>query len=98
MEKYLNAAPVCEPNEKSLLRLKSDLNPLWANRLISFFAKTLPGKEEITQEEWNAVKAGLAVYDAWLKRKNTDCLDTLPVDRLKYFKKVKNSSTFAAIS
>ena len=85
MEKYLNAAPVCEPNEKSLLRLKSDLNPLWANRLISFFAKTLPGKEEITQEEWNAVKAGLAVYDAWLKRKNTDCLDTLPVDRLKYF-------------
>ncbi len=85
MEKYLNAAPVCEPNEKSLLLLKSDLNPLWGDRLVSFFAETLPGKSEITQEEWNTVKAKLAVHAAWLKRKNTDCLDTLPIDRLRSF-------------
>ncbi len=84
--KYLASAPLLEPNEKGTLLLKSALNPLYAEKVTAFFRSTFPEQSEISEEEWRNVKTKLAVFDAWLKRKNTTCLDALPPDRLQYFR------------
>ena len=85
LEKYLSTAPLREPNAQARLFLRDGLNPLYAEKLTAFFAGTLPGKEEITEEEWREIKAKFAGFDAWRKRKNTDCLDALNPERLQFF-------------
>ena len=97
LEKYLASAPIREPNEKGTLLLKSALNPLYADKLTAFFRGTLPEHSEISEEEWRAVKTKLGVFEAWLKRKNTTCLDALPPERLRYFHTADMRARIAAM-
>ena len=79
----LQKAPIACPNKECNFSIDADLNPLWRDKVQLFFDLCVKDKRELTEEEWNAIKAVYAPYAAWLARKPTDLFDKFDLATLK---------------
>lgn len=60
--------PLCKPNPNALLPIKDGINPAWQSQFAKVKELVLdvdyPGKDSLTEEEWNAVVAKIDAYVA----------------------------------
>lgn len=61
--------PLSRPNKEALLYINAGLNPAWIKDIATVRNLVLdvdyPGKESISEDEWNAVIAKIDAYAAW---------------------------------
>ncbi len=70
------------------LPLLAGVNPAWADALTALHATAVapifgPSKTTLTREEWSALNAKFAPYEAWLGTKPTSAVEQLGLDRVK---------------
>jgi len=71
----LKKAPAAQPTVSLVFSCKSELNPLWRDRILAFFAKVVPGKETVSEAEWIDLKKKFGAYEAWYSGKPSDIFD-----------------------
>jgi hypothetical protein len=75
VETALKKAPPAPPTPDRVFSRKMDLNPIWHDRIIAFFDQVLPGKDTLSEAEWNDLKKLFGEYEAWQKTKPSDVFD-----------------------
>ena len=74
-----------EPNRS--LPLARGINPAWEKAIKTFYETTvqvlLPGKEQITETEWNMITGAFAPYAAWVAEKEGSAVEALGMARIK---------------
>lgn len=63
----ISAYPLARPRKEGLLPLTEGLNPAWQAPMAAVVAAVpeLQGKDNVSEEEWNAVVAKVDAYTAW---------------------------------
>ena len=63
----ISAYPLARPRKDALLPLAEGLNPAWQASMAAVVAAVpeLQGKENVSEEDWNAVVAKVDAYTAW---------------------------------
>ena len=87
VEKILMDAPPARPTAGRVLALDKHVNPYYADRLQCLRAvvvEPILGRpaNQMTEEEWEEMKATFAMYEAWLASKPPEPVDTLGEERL----------------
>ena len=57
--------PLARPNKEGLLPLTHGINPAWQAPMAAMCALVLDGKEQVNEEEWNAILAKVDAHTAW---------------------------------
>ncbi len=81
IEDALRVAPLTEPNPEGVVPLGADLNPAWA-RAVQRFRDVVVGPvlgevEQLSEPEWEELKATFAPHESWLSRKPPDRVSAL---------------------
>jgi len=90
MEARLKNAPLALPNPKGILELEAMLNPLYIERLFELEEKVLKralggSVKQLTEKQWDKVKAIFIPYRAWLEGKQGARVEKLGTDRLRTY-------------
>jgi hypothetical protein len=90
MEARLKNAPLALPNPKGILELEAMLNPLYIERLFELKEKVLKralggSVKQLTEKQWDKVKAIFIPYRAWLEGKQGARVEKLGTDRLRTY-------------
>ena len=90
MEARLKNAPLALPNPKGILELEAMLNPLYIERLFELKEKVLKralggSVKQLTEKQWDKVKAIFISYRAWLEGKQGARVEKLGTDRLRTY-------------
>jgi len=90
MEERLKSAPLALPNPKGILDLEAMLNPLYIERLFELKEKVLKRAlggpvKQLTEKQWDKVKAIFAPYRAWLEDKQGAKVEKLGQDLLRTY-------------
>ena len=75
--------PLAKPVAGGVLPLKEGLNPAWKGAVAAMAALVAPGKDSLTEAEWDAIVAGFAPYTAWLGAKKGAEVEALGLDKVK---------------
>lgn len=90
MESRLKNAPLALPNQKGILDLEEMPNPLYVERLFDLREKVLkrvfggPVKQ-LTEKQWDKVKAVFAPYRLWFESKRGGEVEKLGTDKLNTY-------------
>ncbi len=79
----IGAEPLAKPAAGAALPLKEGLNPAWEAAVKAMAALVAPGKDALTEAEWNAVVAGFAPYTAWLDAKKGVEAEALGLEKVQ---------------
>jgi len=90
MEERLKSASLALPNPKGILDLEAMLNPLYIERLFELKEKVLKRAlggpvKQLTEKQWDKVKAIFAPYRAWLEDKQGAKVEKLGQDLLRTY-------------
>ncbi len=80
---YLSKAPVADPSADGVLSLRADMNPLWKDKVVSCFAKVLPGADSVSERDWNSLKKTFSAHAAWLLKKPNTLFDKNDITLLR---------------
>ena len=75
--------PIAKPSPEAVLPLKEGLNPAWKGAVEAMAALVAPGKDSITEADWNAIVASFAPYTAWTGSKAGEKVEGLGLDAVK---------------
>ncbi len=88
LEEFLAQAPLAAPKSDRALQFEGTLNPHYAKaveefriRVLASFLGNVP--EEMTKDEWRAIKGRFEAHEAWLQTKPQVHVENLPADQLK---------------
>lgn len=79
----LKKAPAAQPTVAQVLDRNAELNPLWRDRIETFFKQVVPDKDTISEKEWTDLKKRFAPYESWYAGKPTDTFDGEDFEILK---------------
>ncbi len=90
MEARLKDAPLALPDAKGILDLEKIINPVYAGRIQEFKEKVLKRAlgepvRQLTQEQWEKVKAIFAAHRVWLESKQGAKVEKLGQDLLRSY-------------
>jgi hypothetical protein len=92
--------PLAKAEAGKPLPLKDGLNPAWAGRIAEFATAVKPllgGRDALTFEEWTAIGAKFAAFDAWQAAKPGAAVEKLGVERLQAVLAGKAKAEIAAL-
>ena len=79
--------PLARPGVEAVLPLDKGVNPAWKGAVAAVKAlvldKEYPGKESITEDEWNAVLSKFVPYAGWLAAKKGAEVESLGTETVK---------------
>ena len=75
----ISAYPLARPSKDAMLPLQKGVNPAWQAKIDALTAAVpeLQGKENIGEEEWNAIVAKVDAYTAWKTAGETAMNETI---------------------
>ena len=90
MEARLKDAPLALPDAKGILDLEKIINPVYAGRIQEFKEKVLKRAlgepvRQLTEEQWEKVKAIFAAHPVWLENKQGAKVEKLGQDLLRSY-------------
>ena len=65
MDAALKKAPVAPPVVSGVFSRTADLNPLWHDRVQTFFERVLSGRDAISEAEWVELKKKFRAFEEW---------------------------------
>lgn len=88
IEEFLKKSPLAKINSEGLLPLKDTVNPYFAATLEIFRKLAVapllgPATREITEDDWQKIKAALGPYAKWLTGKTGEEVEKLGMDRIE---------------
>jgi hypothetical protein len=75
--------PLCKIVADQPLPLDGRLNPAWEARIGEWSKLALPGKKQLSENDWQAFKAKMGPYLHWKAAKKGENVEQLGIDRLK---------------
>ena len=75
--------PLAKPEAGAKLPLKGGLNPAWKGAVEAMAALVAPGKDSLTEAEWNEIVASFAPYTAWLTAKKGAEVEPLGLEKVQ---------------
>ena len=79
--------PIARIEAGRSLPVSSGINPAWEHALVTFkklaVDKLLPGKDSITEQEWNTVSKTFDPFAKWISEKEGTSVEALGFDRVK---------------
>ena len=88
--------PIARPAADGILRLGA-VNPAWKGAVDAMTALVAPGKEELTEDEWNAILASFAPYTAWAGAKKGAEVEALGLEAVKELLKEDRKADLLAL-
>lgn len=94
--------PVAHVAPNQALPLQAGLNPAWHAAVRAFAAAAVdpllgPGREALTEEEWESIKTKLAPHEAWAGAKPVTVVEKLGLERLRAILAGPARTTVAAL-
>lgn len=79
--------PLAKVTPGGTLSLVTGINPAWQNKITDFYNLTaknlLPGKEAISEDEWNKISDAFASYAKWMAEKKGATVEALGLARIQ---------------
>ena len=75
--------PLAKPEAAAKLPLKEGLNPAWKGAVETMAALVAPGKDSLTEAEWNGIVASFAPYTEWLAAKKGAEVEPLGLEKVQ---------------
>ena len=79
--------PLAKIEANRSLPLSSGINPAWENAITTFknltVSKLFPGKENISEQEWNSIAGTFTAFAKWKSEKEGAAVEALGVERVR---------------
>ncbi len=93
--------PLARVSEKCELPLNGGINPAWQEAFATFkaliFDSHFPGREAITESDWNAVLSKFGAYNAWKEAKKGDIVEALGAATIREIVTANREAELAAL-
>lgn len=81
------AYPLAKIEANKALPISSSINPAWENAIATFktltVSKLFPGKENVSETEWNKIVETFTAYTQWMSEKEGIAIETLGIARVR---------------
>ena len=80
VDAVLKKAPIAPPVAARTLSRNAEMNPLWRDRIQTFFNLLLPQKESLSEQEWIELKKSFNAYETWQNGKPSALFDAEDIE------------------